>query len=112
MGVSPLLLISDLGYPSRFLNMLRMFKVTSPMSVGSWVLVGSGTATAVAAAHAWTGLLPGPARVARPAAALLGLPLSTYTAALIANTAVPVWHEARAELPVMFAAGGATSAAV
>ena len=40
--VSPMLLISDLGRPERFLNMLRVFKVTSPMSVGSWVLVASG----------------------------------------------------------------------
>ena len=44
------------------------------------------------------------------AAALLGLPLATYTAALIANTAVPVWHEARRELPFVFAAGAAASA--
>jgi formate-dependent nitrite reductase membrane component NrfD len=110
VGVSPALLISDLGYPSRFLNMLRMFKVTSPMSVGSWILSGAGTATAVAAAHAWTGLLGGPAKVARPAAALLGLPLATYTAALIANTAVPIWHEARAALPVVFGSGAAASA--
>ena len=42
--VSPLLLISDLGRPERFLNMLRVFKVTSPMSVGSWILVVSGGA--------------------------------------------------------------------
>ena len=40
-AVSPLLLISDLGRPERFLNMLRVFKVTSPMSVGSWILVAS-----------------------------------------------------------------------
>ena len=37
-----MLLISDLGRPERFLNMLRVFKVTSPMSVGSWILVVSG----------------------------------------------------------------------
>ncbi len=110
VAVSPAFLISDLGKPVRFLNMLRMFKVTSPMSVGSWVLAGSGATTAVAAVNAWTGLLPRTARVARPAAALLGLPLSTYTAALIANTAVPVWHEARRELPFVFAAGAALSA--
>jgi hypothetical protein len=108
--VSPVLLISDLGKPSRFINMLRMFKVTSPMSVGSWVLSGAGTATALAAVNAWTGLFPRLARGARPAAALLGLPLSTYTAALIADTAIPVWHEARVELPVVFAAGAALSA--
>src|SRR5204862_3440317 len=43
---SPALLISDLGRPARFLNMLRMFKVTSPMSVGSWILAGAGTTIA------------------------------------------------------------------
>jgi hypothetical protein len=108
--VSPVLLASDLGRPERFLNMLRMFKVTSPMSVGSWVLSASGASTAVAAANAWTGLLPRTAKVARPAAALLGLPLSTYTAALIADTAIPVWHQAHRDLPFVFASGAALSA--
>jgi hypothetical protein len=110
VGVSPVLLISDLGRPARFLNMLRMFKVTSPMSVGSWVLSGSGTTTGFAALYAWTGLFPRLGRAARPLAALLGLPLSTYTAALVANTAVPVWHNARRELPFLFASGAATAA--
>lgn len=41
-AVSPPLLIKDLGKPIRFLYMLRVFKVTSPMSVGSWILTGSG----------------------------------------------------------------------
>lgn len=120
---SPALLIADLGVPSRFLNMLRMFKVTSPMSVGSWILVGSGATTGVATLHALLdasprlrrrsrllGLLGPAASVARPAAAALGLPLSTYTGALIAQTAVPAWHDARRELPVLFAAGAAASA--
>jgi polysulfide reductase-like protein len=110
IGVSPLLLISDLGRPARFLNMLRMFKVTSPMSVGSWILSASGATTTVAAAHAWFGLFPRLSRAARPLAATLGLPLSTYTAALVSNTAVPVWHEARATLPFVFAAGAGLSA--
>jgi Polysulphide reductase, NrfD len=110
IGISPVFLISDLGRPARFLNMLRMFKVTSPMSVGSWILSGSATATTLAAAHAWTGRFPRAARVARPAAALFGLPLSTYTAALIANTAVPVWHEARRTLPFVFGSGASLSA--
>jgi hypothetical protein len=48
--------------------------------------------------------------VARPLAALSGLGLSTYTAALLTNTAVPVWHEARRTLPFVFAAGAALSA--
>ncbi|HSP74357.1 MAG TPA: NrfD/PsrC family molybdoenzyme membrane anchor subunit, partial [Gaiellaceae bacterium] len=49
-NVSPFLLVADLGRPERFLNMLRVFKVTSPMSVGSWVLVVSGGASSTAAA--------------------------------------------------------------
>src|SRR5690606_31944144 len=38
LAASPVLLVSDLGRPERFLNMLRVFKVTSPMSVGSWAI--------------------------------------------------------------------------
>lgn len=110
VGVSPALLIMDLGRPERFVNMLRMFKVTSPMSVGSWVLSLSGSTTALAAAHEYLGLFPRAGRVAKLAAALMGLPLSTYTAALVSNTAVPVWHEARRQLPFVFASGAALSA--
>jgi formate-dependent nitrite reductase membrane component NrfD len=110
VSVSPVLLISDLGRPARFLNMLRMFKVTSPMSVGSWILMVSGTTTAVAAADSWLRLFPRLAKVARPAAALFGLPLSTYTAALVANTSVPVWRDARQLLPFVFGSGAGLSA--
>src|SRR3954454_18102102 len=55
LAVSPLLLASDLGRPVRFLNMLRVFKVTSPMSVGSWVLTLGGIATAPGAGSAFVG---------------------------------------------------------
>ena len=110
VSASPPLLISDLGVPSRFLNMLRMFRMTSPMSVGSWILSASAPATGVAAINALTGRFPRAAAVAKPAAAVLGLPLSTYTGALIANTAVPAWHEARRTLPALFASGAAASA--
>lgn len=110
VAASPLFLISDLGRPMRFMNMFRMVKVTSPMSVGSWILGATGVATGVATVNQWTGMFPRSARVARPAAALLGLPLSTYTAALVANTAIPVWHEARRMLPFVFASGAALSA--
>lgn len=109
-SVSPVLLTSDLGRPERFINMFRMLKPTSPMSVGSWILLGSGTTTALAAAGPLTGRLQRSSRVARPLAALLGLPLATYTGALVANTAVPVWHEARKLLPGLFGAGAALSA--
>jgi hypothetical protein len=85
--------------------MLRMFKVTSPMSLGSWVLAAFGPVAALAALDAWTAALPSPlARAAKTSAAVLGLPLATYTAALIADTAVPVWHEAHRELPYLFGA--------
>jgi hypothetical protein len=111
LSASPVLLVSDLGVSSRFLNMLRLFKVTSPMSVGSWLLAASGLATSVAAADAWTGRVPAPlGAAARPAAAVLGLPLATYTAALLANTAIPVWHEARLVLPFVFASSAGASA--
>jgi hypothetical protein len=110
MAVSPVLLISDLGVRRRFLNMLRVFKVTSPMSVGSWLLAGVSSTTALAATSSATGRRRREGRAAGAAAAVLGLPLATYTAALVANTAVPVWHEARRELPFVFAASAAASA--
>jgi hypothetical protein len=109
VAVSPPLLIADLGKPARFLNMFRMLKVTSPMSVGSWILGAAGAAISAAAVDAHTGLVPG-GRAARGAAALLGLPVCTYTGALVGNTSVPVWHEARHTLPFLFASGAAASA--
>ena len=56
--ISPLLLIKDLGQPQRFFNMLRVFKVTSPMSVGSWILTGFGAAATLGAAREFAGVLP------------------------------------------------------
>jgi Polysulphide reductase, NrfD len=110
ISVSPALLISDLGKPARFLNMLRMFKVTSPMSVGSWLLATSGSVTAVAVGSELTGFYPGVGRVAKVASAALGMPLATYTAGLVANTSVPAWHNARFTLPFVFAGSSAASA--
>jgi hypothetical protein len=109
-AVSPLLLITDLGRPERFLNMFRVFKPTSPMSVGSWLLGLSGTASGLAAALELAGRAPRLKLALEGASALLGLPLTTYTATLVTNTAVPAWHEARHELPVVFAASAASSA--
>jgi formate-dependent nitrite reductase membrane component NrfD len=107
---SPALLISDLGRPERFLNMLRVFKPSSPMSVGSWVLVVSGGATTTAAACELLGIAPRFKTTAEVVSALAGAPLAVYTATLVSNTAVPVWHEARHELPFVFAADSAASA--
>jgi DMSO reductase anchor subunit len=109
-AVSPVLLISDLGRPARFLNMLRLLKVTSPMSVGSWLLTLTAPAGGVAAASSALGAFPRLGKLAKPLAAVAGLPLSTYTAGLVANTAVPIWHQARRTLPFVFGAGAAASA--
>lgn len=103
-------LVHDLGRPERFLNMLRVFKPTSPLSVGSWVLAGFSSLAGVAAASELTGRLPAIGRLAGVGAAALGPVLATYTGALISDTAVPAWHDAHRELPFIFA-GSAASAA-
>jgi formate-dependent nitrite reductase membrane component NrfD len=108
-AVSPVLLISDLGRPGRFYEMLRVFKPTSPMSVGTWVLSAFGATTGVAVMHDLLGVFPRLGRLSEAISAVLGLPLATYTAVLIADTSVPVWHEARRELPLVFAASSAAS---
>jgi formate-dependent nitrite reductase membrane component NrfD len=108
--VSPVLLISDLGRPERFHHMLRVIKVTSPMSLGSWVLLVSGGASTTAALLQLLDKLR-PVRIAASiAAALAGPPLATYTGVLVADTAIPVWHEGRHELPWIFGASAAASA--
>jgi len=109
-AVSPPLLIADLGRPERFLNMLRVFKVTSPMSVGSWILAYSSTASSVSAFLNTIGRLPRVADLARTASAVSGAPLAVYTATLISDTAIPVWHEARRELPFLFGSSAVASA--
>jgi hypothetical protein len=109
-AVSPALLISDLGRPDRFYNMLRVFKPTSPMSVGTWTLGAFGTAAGVAVAGDALGVSARLGRLSGAVSALLGPAVSTYTAVLVADTSVPVWHEARRELPLVFAASSAASA--
>jgi hypothetical protein len=108
--VSPVLLIADLGRPERFLNMFRVFKVTSPMSVGSWILLVSGGATSTAALLEWTGRLKPVKYAAELVSSLAGGPLSVYTATLISDTAVPVWHEARKELPFLYGSSAVATA--
>lgn len=106
------LLVYDLGRPERFLNMLRVLRPTSPMSVGSWVLAGASTLAGVAALLARRGGLLGKAGdAAGLGAAALGLPLAGYTAVLLGTTAVPFWQEARRGLPVLFIGSSMSSAA-
>ena len=109
-AVSPALLVSDLGRPERFLNMLRVFKVTSPMSVGSWILFVSGGASTTAAALELLGVLRPLKWAGELVSFATGAPLATYTGTLLADTAIPVWHEARQELPWLFGMSAAASA--
>jgi len=124
VGASAYFLIVDLGKPERFYNMLRVAKVTSPMSVGTWILTGFGPLCGAAAVFEGAVLLPqrgvwGLARtLARPAASVAGAGaalfaplLATYTAVLFADTAVPSWHEPYRELPFVFAGSALASGA-
>ncbi|TMR91377.1 NrfD/PsrC family molybdoenzyme membrane anchor subunit [Nonomuraea basaltis] len=110
LGGSLYSLIHDLGRPERFLNMLRVFKVTSPMSVGTWIITAYGPQAGCAAATDVTGRLPRLGRAATVGAGLAGPALATYTAALICDTAVPVWHEGHREMPFLFAGSAAAAA--
>ena len=105
------LLMSDLGRPERFLNMLRVFKPRSPLNMGSWILI---TASGLSAGSAVLSRSKGIGRrvgvLAGLGAGAIGLPLSGYTAVLLAGTAVPVWKESRRTLPLLFVAS-ATGAA-
>src|SRR5579885_752186 len=113
-AISPALLIADLGMPSRFLNMLRVFKLQSPMSVGSWTLVAfSSTAAAAAFATSFRnggGSLQFVENAAGALSALFGLGLATYTGVLVGATAIPVWYENVRILPIHFAASGVGAA--
>jgi hypothetical protein len=109
--LSMVALVHDLGRPARFLNMLRVVKVSSPMNVGSWLLAGYVPAAGVAAASALTTRLPRAGAAATAASALLGPAVAAYTAVLISDTAVPAWHEGYPEMPFVFAGSAATAAA-
>ena len=120
LSASAAFLVHDLGRPSRFANMLRVFKPTSPMSMGTWILTAYGPLAGLAAASELAGALPngrlrstGPAagRAAGLGAAALAPGLATYTAVLLADTAVPAWHEAHRHLPLLFAGSALASGA-
>ncbi|MER6026027.1 NrfD/PsrC family molybdoenzyme membrane anchor subunit [Streptomyces sp. NPDC001851] len=103
-------LVHDLGRPARFLNMLRVLKPTSPMSVGSWLLAGYAPLTLTAAATEVTGRYRLLGAAATAVGAVLGPAVATYTAVLLSDTAVPSWHEGYRELPFVFAGSAATAA--
>ncbi len=126
VALSGATLVADLGRPERFLNMLRTVKLTSPMSVGTWILSGyaafAGVTTASEAARAVGlprhGVLGTAGRTLEaldaPAAAgqaLLAPPLAAYTAVLLSDTVTPVWFESRRQLPFVFVASAAMASA-
>ena len=124
ISISTAFLINDLGRPARFHHMLRVFKPSSPMSVGSWILSAYGPMAGAAAVSDLANLLPPATAATRAAtrvaglagppataaAAALGPAVATYTAVLICDTSVPAWHAAHQEMPYVFA-GSAASAA-
>jgi hypothetical protein len=113
--LSSALLISDLGRPSRFLNMLRVFKPHSPMSVGAWVLAAFGTSAAAAAFAEMirTKYDVGPVRIvgniAETFACAAALPLVTYTGVLLGSSVIPVWNHNIKSLPIHFGMSGLNS---
>ncbi len=104
-------LTAELGRPERFLNMLRVAKPTSPMSMGSWILVSHSALTGAAAASSVTGRLGRLGSLAGAGSAVTGPLLAAYPGVLLANTAVPAWHSSHRELPLLFAGGALTAAA-
>ena len=120
-AISGGLLVVDLGRPERFLNMMRTVKLTSPMSVGAWILAGFGVSSGVAAVseaagaigiNQWVGrddfrgLVALGVKMAGAAGSILSAafaaPLVSYTAVLLSDTATPTWREAYREMPFVF----------
>jgi formate-dependent nitrite reductase membrane component NrfD len=122
LSLSMVALVHDLGRPSRFLNMLRVVKVTSPMSVGTWLLTAYGPFAALAAVAELRPHLPralrdgrfgralgASGRPAGLAAAVIAPTIASYTAVLLSDTATPTWHDAHRHLPFVFAGSAAAA---
>jgi len=103
-------LVHDLGRPMRFLNMLRVVKVTSPMNLGAWLLSAYAPAALAAAGAALTGRFRPVGVAGTVGAAALGPAVASYTAVLLSDTAVPAWHDAHREMPFVFVGSGAMAA--
>ena len=111
-AVGTALLIHDLGRPARFRNMLRVFRPSSPMNVGSWILTAIAPLAAGSALFSEAdGVLGAAGDAAGLGAGVLGGPLAGYTAVLISNTAVPVWQATRRATPPAFIASAMAAAA-
>ena len=125
ISISFAALVHDLGKPMRFINMLRVAKPTSPMSVGTWILVGYGPLAGLAGVgelaasiriprkygkvRALAKLLAWTARPAGIASVALAPAVAAYTAVLLTDTATPTWHEAHRHLPFVFVGSAAAA---
>ena len=120
--LSSILLIMDLGRPLLFINMLRVFKYQSAMSMGVWILSTFGAcvvpgliALELHAHQVFGGTIDQLLRIAAGmlifGSAIFGTLLATYTGVLIGATAVPAWFLHRTFLPIHFGTAGLGSAA-
>lgn len=105
-----ILLIADLHTKRRFMNMLRIFRATSPMSIGTYVLMSFGFFSLIMLVAQLAGW-PVLARAAEILAALAGLLMTVYTAALLSATATPLWASVPSLLGPRFAASSMATAA-
>jgi formate-dependent nitrite reductase membrane component NrfD len=105
-------LIADLGRPARFLYMLRVFRPTSAMNMGAWILAVTPPAAITAGlfARSSVGLLQAMGEVAGYVAGVSGLALATYTGVLVGESAIPFWQHSRRLLPVLFGSSAVASA--
>ena len=108
--ISPVLLIWDLGRPARFLNMLRVFKWRSAMSMGVWTLVLFSNFAAAAFVLLMTAAPRALVLVMCAGTALTGAILATYTGVLLGVTVVPLWAAHHKLLPFHFGSVGLGSA--
>jgi formate-dependent nitrite reductase membrane component NrfD len=120
----PALLIKDLGRPDRFLHMLRIFKVKSPMSMGTWGLVSfsffSGSTAVIQAAQdgifgRWWGprlLAALPQRFLAIPGSALGVFLGGYTGVLLAATSIPLWSRSKLLGAIFISSAISTSSAL
>lgn len=120
----PPLLIKDLGRPERFLNMLRIFKLRSPMSMGVYGLIAlsffSGITAVIQAARdgvlgAWWGarwLARLPQRAIAAPGAFFATFLGGYTGVLLAATSVPLWSRSKLLGGVFISSALSTSSAL
>lgn len=111
VAVGPMLLIADLHTPQRWYNMLRIFRKTSPMSIGSYLLCGFGLSSLAAWLGNRGGVLARVGDAAQAPASVAGAGMGVYTAALIAATSTPLWSAAPRLLAARFACSAVAGAA-